>query len=156
MPFSITKELIDDVRRSARRHAPARDVEDIVQETLVILVKHSHRDDIDNLNAFARAVAGNVARSFWKRDPAVTGQSLSEIDDDAESVDDAVINRMSVRAKLDELPSEDRSLIVDLFWKGKPASEIARSEGVDFSTISRRTAKAIDRLRRLLGREFDS
>lgn len=53
-------------------------------------------------------------------------------------------------AAMDELPPEQRDVIVWVYFQGKTRREIASQEDIPFGTINTRTRLALDKLRRIL------
>lgn len=93
----------------------------------------------------AEAVAASV--------PAVSltcAEDGGEFDLPTESGESAIIDKLALRQCLNELPDEDRTLLILRYFRGKTQSETARILGATQVSISRRERKLLEKLRELL------
>lgn len=67
-----------------------------------------------------------------------------------ESAENALIDRLALRQCLDELPAEERALLILRYYRGKTQSETARELGLTQVRVSRMERKILERLRGLL------
>jgi RNA polymerase sigma-70 factor (sigma-E family) len=127
-----------------RHHA-----EDLVQDTLASLLKTWHR--IDSPGAYARTTLVRTyisqrRRKSWSERP--TGE-LPEV---AERAGDPEL-RMALQSALGELAPLDQAVLVLRFFEDRSVEQVALDLGKNASAISTRTARALDRLRAVLGDE---
>jgi RNA polymerase sigma-70 factor (sigma-E family) len=125
-----------------RHHA-----EDLVQDTLANLLRTWQR--IDNPAAYARTALVRTyisqrRRKSWSERP--TGE-LPEV---AERPGDPEL-RMALQSALAELAPLDRAVLVLRFFEDRSVEQVALDLGKNTSAITTRTARALDRLRAVLG-----
>jgi RNA polymerase sigma factor for flagellar operon FliA len=106
------------------------------------------------------AVAEQFRRSIRALGAVFTFSQLSDSDDDetpepaAEGDDTAELERQEMlerlRIALAALDAAERQLVEDLYIRGKSMGELAAETGINKSTICRRHAKLVERLRELL------
>jgi RNA polymerase sigma-70 factor (sigma-E family) len=125
-----------------RHHA-----EDLVQDTLANVLKAWGR--IDSPGAYARTALVRTyisqrRRRSWSERP--TGD-LPEV---AERVGDVEL-RVALQSALGELAPLDRAVLVLRFFEDRSVEQVALDLGKNASAISTRTARALDRLRAVLG-----
>ncbi|MCH5206767.1 MAG: sigma-70 family RNA polymerase sigma factor [Oscillospiraceae bacterium] len=73
-----------------------------------------------------------------------------ELDLPTESRESAIIDKLALRQCLNELPEEDRALLILRYFRGKTQSETAEILGMTQVRVSRRERKILDQLRALL------
>ncbi len=73
-----------------------------------------------------------------------------EFDLPSESRENSIIDRLALRQCLDELPEEDRDLLVLRYFRGKTQSETAQILGMTQVGVSRRERRLLDGLRKQL------
>lgn len=73
-----------------------------------------------------------------------------EFDLPSESRENSIIDRLALRQCLDELPDEDRDLLVLRYFRGKTQSETAQILGMTQVGVSRRERRLLDGLRKQL------
>jgi RNA polymerase sigma-70 factor (ECF subfamily) len=175
---------VDGVFAAARRLAPDRQVaEEVVQETFLTLWNRAELFDprIGSLSAWLRRIARNRAldrlRAAGRRprllpvgkaareDESIDGalerlaaSSASHLGsgkaDDPEDAAVAAWTRERIRGALDEMPTEERTVIVMAYDEDLTQSEIAGRLGWPIGTVKTRTRRALRHLRRLLAPEF--
>lgn len=67
-----------------------------------------------------------------------------------DSGESALIDKLALRQCLDELPAEERALLILRYYRGKTQSETARELGLTQVRVSRMERKILDKLRGLL------
>ncbi|MGN0679629.1 MAG: sigma-70 family RNA polymerase sigma factor [Oscillospiraceae bacterium] len=67
-----------------------------------------------------------------------------------DSGENSLIDRLALRQCLDELPAEERTLLILRYYRGKTQSETARELGITQVRVSRMERKILERLRGLL------
>lgn len=73
-----------------------------------------------------------------------------DFDIPAESAENSIIDRLALRQCLNELPAEERTLLILRYYRGKTQSETARELGLTQVRVSRMERKILERLRGLL------
>lgn len=106
------------------------------------------------LSTVARREAWRAA-ARWRRDLPADDVVLTLPDTDAASVEDEVVGRRTVddlRSAIEQLPSRQRALMCILLSEGEPSyQEIAERTGMPIGSIGPTRARAVARLRQLLG-----
>ena len=125
-----------------RHHA-----EDLVQETLANMLRTWHR--IDSPGAYARATLARTfisqrRRKSWSERPTADLPEVVERPGDPEL-------RMALQSALAELAPLDRAVLVLRFFEDRSVEQVALDLGKNASAITTRTARALDRLRAVLG-----
>ncbi|GAA1114624.1 SigE family RNA polymerase sigma factor [Kribbella jejuensis] len=125
-----------------RHHA-----EDLVQDTLANLLKVWHR--IENPNAYARTALVRTyisqrRRKSWGERPTGVLPEVVERAGDVEL-------RVALQSALGELAPLDRAVLVLRFFEDRSVEQVALDLGKKTSAITTRTARALERLRAVLG-----
>ncbi|TCC50681.1 SigE family RNA polymerase sigma factor [Kribbella capetownensis] len=125
-----------------RHHA-----EDLVQDTLANMLKTWAR--IDNPGAYARTA---MARTFisQRRRRSWSERPTAELPEQVARVGDVEL-RMALREALGELAPLDRAVLVLRYFEDRSVEQVALDLGKNASAITTRTARALDRLRVVLG-----
>ncbi|MEV0802089.1 SigE family RNA polymerase sigma factor [Kribbella sp. NPDC050281] len=125
-----------------RHHA-----EDLVQDTLANMLKTWAR--IDNPGAYARTA---MARTFisQRRRRSWSERPTAELPEQVERVGDVEL-RVALREALGELAPLDRAVLVLRYFEDRSVEQVALDLGKNASAITTRTARALDRLRVVLG-----
>ncbi|MFF0429324.1 SigE family RNA polymerase sigma factor [Streptomyces sp. NPDC004520] len=129
--------------------------EDITQTALTKLYAvWGGRRRIRNLEAYAHRVLTRACvdhmRRRWRRE-----QPASELPDRAEHAADQALG-LQVRAALEELPPRQRAVVVLRYWADLDIPATAAALGCTSGTVKSHTARALARLRCLLGDEKGS
>jgi RNA polymerase sigma factor (sigma-70 family) len=146
-----------------RRYASAllrdrQDVDDLVHDCLVRALDQLHtRRDEGDLRAWLFAIMHNLFISRIRQtkrrgvtepidtaDPAVLGQRANQEDP---------LRRMDLMRALDELPEDQRSVLLLVAVEDLPYAETARILGVPIGTVMSRLSRAREKLRRSMGEE---
>lgn len=129
-----------------RHHA-----EDLVQETLAKMVAAWQR--IENPVAYARTA---MVRTFvsQRRRKSWSERPTGELPEVAERSGDPEL-RMALQSALGELEPLDRAVLVLRFFEDRSVEQVAFDLGKKTSAITTRTARALERLRAVLGEGAD-
>ncbi len=141
------------VYAAAWRHlGRAEDVEDATQQTFLRLARHARSIQSD-VGAWLHRCATNVAIDMIRRDTTRKRHERAYAEvaplTDAPDVDWPEISRRIDEAIL-ELDETDRALVVGVYLAGQAQRDVAEQVGLSQATVSRRLAKAVDRLRNTL------
>jgi RNA polymerase sigma-70 factor (sigma-E family) len=125
-----------------RHHA-----EDLVQDTLANLLRTWQR--IDNPGAYARTA---MVRTYisQRRRKSWSERPTADLPETAERPGDPEL-RMALQSALAELAPLDRAVLVLRFFEDRSVEQVALDLGKNASAITTRTARALDRLRAVLG-----
>lgn len=74
----------------------------------------------------------------------------SDLDIPTDSGESSTIDRLALRQCLDELPAEERALLILRYYRGKTQSETARILGLTQVRVSRMERRILERLRGML------
>ena len=142
--------------------------EDVMQETFVRAWNHlkQHRDT--DLKAFqpwlytvARRIVVDTVRARRARPVEVVVNDLTQLTDaDQGAADDGIgrlVMEMVVREALMRLQPRYRTLLIDLFYHGRTATEVAKTLNIPVGTVKSRTYNAKRALRFYLHQQgYDS
>jgi RNA polymerase sigma-70 factor (sigma-E family) len=125
-----------------RHHA-----EDLVQDTLANVLKAWHR--VDSPAAYARTAmvrtyVSQRRRRSWSERPTGDVPEVVERSGDVEL-------RVALQSALGQLAPLDRAVLVLRFFEDRSVEQVALDLGKNASAISTRTARALERLRAVLG-----
>ncbi|MEU4197187.1 SigE family RNA polymerase sigma factor [Kribbella sp. NPDC026611] len=125
-----------------RHHA-----EDLVQDTLANLLRTWHK--IDNPEAYARTA---LVRTYisQRRRKSWSERPTADLPETAERPGDPEL-RMALQSALAELAPLDRAVLVLRFFEDRSVEQVALDLGKNASAITTRTARALGRLRAVLG-----
>ena len=125
-----------------RHHA-----EDLVQDTLANLLRTWHR--IENPGAYARTA---MVRTFvsQRRRKKWSERPTADVPEQVERPGDPEL-RLTLQRALSELAPLDRAVLVLRFFEDRSVEQVALDLGKNASAITTRTARALDRLRTVLG-----
>jgi len=143
-------DLYPRLRRVAAVAAPSDlDPDDLLQEALARVLRHSDLGDLDHPEAYLRRTIVNVA-SNHNRSRGRERRALIRVAHAAGTDADAVDPYPSDLALLDELNTEDRVAVYLADVERRPASEVA--DALDISTVAvrARLSRARRRLREVL------
>ncbi|WP_199485409.1 SigE family RNA polymerase sigma factor [Actinomadura craniellae] len=127
--------------------------EDLVQETLGKLFRSWRRvRDVDNPAAYADTVLVRTFLSYRRRRssgerPAAV---LPDVPDTADPISGAAL-RLTLLDGLARLPVQDRAVLVLRYWEDRSVEETAQAMRVSPGAVRNRSARALDRLRGVLG-----
>jgi RNA polymerase sigma-70 factor (sigma-E family) len=129
-----------------RHHA-----EDLVQDTLANLLRTWHK--IDAPAAYARTT---LVRTFisQRRRKSWSERPTADLPERAERPGDPEL-RMALQSALAELAPLDRAVLVLRFFEDRSVEQVALDLGKNASAITTRTARALNRLRAVLGEGAD-
>jgi RNA polymerase sigma factor (sigma-70 family) len=155
------------LRRFIRRHVPAADVEDILQEVFAELVEANRLlMPIDHVAAWLFRVARNRITDLWRRKrPLLFSEVPSGEEADAElrfedllpspdaGPEALLLRRLLVEElerALDELPREQREVFLAHEVEGRSFKELSAASGVSINTLLSRKRYAVLHLRERL------
>lgn len=129
------------------------DIDDLVQETYVRLLKVRERAPIASPRGLLFATARNAAYDFFRRRAAARTSSVAEIDcsrvfDEAPGVAETVSRRQEadlLDAAIRTLPTRCREILVLRKFQNLSHREIARKLGISEHTVEAQLTKALHR-----------
>jgi RNA polymerase sigma-70 factor (sigma-E family) len=156
------KPAMDDFEDFARSRMPhlyrtawllvgdSHHAEDLVQETLAKMFRAwPGLQRIDNPPAYAQTV---LTRTFisQRRRRSSTEKPSATIPDRAEHPSDSAL-RLTLRSALAELDRLDRAVLVLRFFEDRSVEQVAHDLGLSAGAVKNRTARALERIRAVLG-----
>jgi RNA polymerase sigma factor (sigma-70 family) len=155
-------ETIGPIWRQWRRYVsgafrrvlgPSSEAEDLTQEVFLVVCEALHRgEQIEDPRAYLVATIANVLRSHLRR-----RQRTMPVYDKMQSVPAAPDRgiaegngHQSLGDLLWRLPMEERLTVVAWHYLGMTRAQIGEMLGLPRSTINRRYARAIERMRRMI------
>lgn len=133
--------------------------EDLVQEALA----RTHRAwsrlrETGNAEAYARRIMYHMQVSVWRRRKVAVNLpgDLPDRPDSAGDDAESIVRRLAVERALRSLSAKQRAVVVLRYFEDQTEAEAAEMLGVSVSTIKTQTARAFERLRKLVPelREF--
>jgi RNA polymerase sigma factor (sigma-70 family) len=129
------------------------DVDDIVQETYVRMLRARSRGQIDSPRGLLFATARNVAKDLFRRRATARTISVAEVDvshvlDGAPSVPDRVSRANEadlLRAAIKSLPDRCREILILRKFENLSHREIAQKLGIAEHTVEAQLTKALHR-----------
>lgn len=127
------------------------DAEDVLQETALVLWREFHRYDPSlNFKAWAKAIALNEVRRFWRKNNRTLAFSPEVlellVEDDSRLCDQMDRQREQLAACLARLSPGDRTLVELYYQPDQHAQALADARGVTVYAIY----KAVKKIRRVL------
>lgn len=150
-PVDLLAALYPHLLASARRIAPPRDSEDLVQETLLrVLVAHPDFTGIVHPLGYAKATLVRVATSKgWRKSVDCPPEALERLDDaSSRAVQETVGSRMDLRDSISSLGRKQRACVYLRYVEELNDREIAALLGIRESTVRSQLSRALERLRR--------
>lgn len=132
--------------------------EDAVQEVLIKAWRKPERLDpsTGSPRGWLFTVARNVLTDLWRADQARPRTVADERAVESVPVDDDVFDRLvegwQVEEALGELSTEQREVLVEVYYRGRSVAETARVLGIPAGTVKSRTHYALRSLRVALER----
>lgn len=138
------------------------DAEDLLQEVWVRAARQVERQSIEHPRAWLLGIAGNVvleALRRWQRQPLSTADVATadsthgfDVPDDVTSLTRRIARdelRQRFFASLDELPDDERLLLVQHGLEERPMADVAPQLGIGIEAGHKRWQRLRDRLRGL-------
>jgi len=146
----LDESTLARMKRAARAVLDSDEAEDAVSEAVMYLAARCRRApfEIDNPTAyFTRSAYTTALRLHRRRERQTPLSATGEVDaqhrsEDARPIDDRFVDALAVRACVDDLPDDLRTVIVLRHWAGITDKEIAVAIDVHVTTVERRMARA--------------
>ncbi|WP_202926350.1 RNA polymerase sigma factor [Pseudoxanthomonas wuyuanensis] len=134
-----------------RRHAPAFDVDDLIQESYAILAEREDLDDILNPRAYLFQVAQSLVVRNIRRAQVVSIHSIEDLGqvefaDEGATPERAALDRDELRrlaSLISAMPGQAREAFVLRRVHDLPQREIAERMGLAESTVEKHIARGI-------------
>ncbi|MEU9074026.1 SigE family RNA polymerase sigma factor [Kitasatospora sp. NPDC004745] len=128
--------------------------EDLAQEALGKLYGKWRRiARLDNPAGYAQTVLVNAFLSHRRR--RSSAEHVTDTFAEAAVSDPDPALRVTLLRALGELPAHDRAVLVLRFWEDRSVEETAAALRISVSAVRSRSARALTRLRAVLGAELD-
>lgn len=117
------------------------------------LCKKGSEPTISELAEYLGVSVEDAAEAIAAGTPALSltcPEDGEEFDLPSESRENSIIDRLALRQCLDELPAEDRDLLILRYFRGKTQSETAQILGMTQVSVSRRERRLLEGLREQL------
>lgn len=117
------------------------------------LCKSGSEPTVTELAAYLKVTPEEAAEAIAASAPALSLTSAedgSEFDISTDSGENAFIDRLALRQCMDELPEEDRMLLILRYFRGKTQAQTAEALGTTQVSVSRRERKLLESLREKL------
>jgi RNA polymerase sigma-70 factor (ECF subfamily) len=128
--------------------------DEVIQETLLRAWRHPEVVDghADTIRPWLFTVARNVATDLWRTQSRHDDVLESQPQDRPNAVDgiDQAVTAMDVRAALAQLTPEHRRVIVEIYYLGRSAVEVAELLNIPEGTVKSRSYYGLRQLKRLL------
>jgi RNA polymerase sigma factor (sigma-70 family) len=140
----LAEEIVQEAFLAAWRHPEGYDDErGSVRSWLMGMVHHRAVDVVRREEAYHRRVEDSIPA-------AMEDTTLDHADEVVEALG-LPEERRTVRAALDELPAEQRDVLMMMYFGGLSQSQIAKKTGLPLGTVKSRTLLGMRRLRASLG-----
>ena len=123
--------------------------EDVVQETLLRAWQRLDRLDTDDPRSYLFTVARNVLTDAWRakqRRPMEIGEDHIPAVPVADQVD-RTLEALLVAEALRRLSDDHRTVVEQLYYRGRPVAEVSRLLGIAEGTVKSRAYYAVRALR---------
>lgn len=117
------------------------------------LSKNGVEPTVSELAEYMGITVEEAAEAVAAGNPTVSltrAEDGAEFDLPTDSRESAIIDKLALRQCLEELPDEDRTLLILRYFRGKTQSETAQILGLTQVRVSRQERKILERLRELL------
>lgn len=135
--------LTDSARGFVRRRFPSLDVDDVLQESFIHLLKAKAKGRVDSTKAYFFTICRNTAIRFLRRPkhyseiPLVESPGLrvyAEGPDAADSADVQLRQELMIEA-ISRLPNRCQAILRRAYFEGKSHEEIAAELGLAVNTV---------------------
>ena len=132
------------------RQTGGQDVEDILQETWLRVIRHAGRFDAGRrFSTWLFQIAINLCRDWNRKQP----KTAPLIDQDMPAARDRTDNSLDAGRLLSLLPEAQREVLILRFYHDMTEAQVAAVAGCPKGTVKSRMHKAITRLATLVGSE---
>ena len=144
------REHYDKIFKYCQSRISSRETaEDITQETFLRFLEHPEYQGKHALQ-YLYTIARNLCVDEYRRQPT---DPLPEDIAEEHSQESDWIDRLALRAVLDQLPDEDREIIVLRYVSELSVADIARIHGVSWFVMNRRIKSILAVMRNAFGKE---
>jgi len=143
------------VIRNATKTIDETDIEDIIQDTFIIIWKNINKiDDIKNMKAYLSVIAKNLLKKRYKN-MKIT-YDLSDYENfiaDSLSLDNFIEQKEKetlIQKELDNLHIEDRKVFIEYYFSSKKTKEIAKSLNISNANVKVKLHRIRKKFRKIL------
>lgn len=124
-----------------------QDAEDVVSETVIAAYENIHKlKKEESFRSWIFTILSNQCRRKLK-----TVRKMEELPEDMAAAEQDHAGKCDVREAFMKLDEEDRVIVVCSVLEGYASAEIGRMMGMNPATVRSRKARAMDKLRHILG-----
>ena len=150
MALDISNQYDNIYRYCYVRVRNAALAEDLTQETFLRFLEHPQYQTVNKTIQLLYTIAGNLCTDEFRKNK--TSELPEELPSD-ENTEESVITSVDLKRALDELPDEDRELMLLRYANDVPIGVISKILGISRFKVSRRLTRITQELREKLGKE---
>ena len=157
---AFARERQQQLYRTAYLLCGNRDrAQDVVQSTLVALLKSWHRArDADNPDAYARTALIRVflsERRKLRREAEIEALAYDRAStEQPPSHDKSTDLRLTILQALRQLPPKPRAMVILRYWEDLTIEQTATALGCSEGNVKSQCSRSLEKLRTLLGEQF--
>lgn len=142
------------------RYAEQIDVDDVIQEALIRVLRAREEKDLKSPKAYFFAIARNLALDHIRRSRVVFNESIfyneaMDLLDEAESIEETVSRNQEVEIlteAIQALPERCRRVFTLSKVYGMTYNQIAEEMGITFNTVSAQIANGLSKCREYMSK----
>lgn len=150
MALDISNQYDNIYRYCYVRVRNAALAEDLTQETFLRFLEHPQYQTVNKTMQLLYTIAGNLCTDEFRKNR--TTELPEELSSD-ENTEENVITSVDLKRALDELPDDDRELMLLRYVNDVPIGVISKILGISRFKVSRRLTRITQELREKLGKE---
>ncbi len=142
------------------RYAEQIDVDDVIQEALIRVLRAREEKDLESPKAYFFAIARNLALDHIRRSRVVFNESIfcneaMDLLDEAESIEETVSRNQELEIlteAIQALPERCRRVFTLSKVYGMTYNQIAEEMGITFNTVSAQIANGLSKCREYMSK----
>ena len=142
------------------RYAEQIDVDDVIQEALIRVLRAREEKDLNSPKAYFFAIARNLALDHIRRSRVVFNESIfcneaMDLLDEAESIEETVSRNQELEIlteAIQALPERCRRVFTLSKVYGMTYNQIAEEMGITFNTVSAQIANGLSKCREYMSK----
>ena len=125
--------------------------EDLTQESFIRFFESTRYRSTGKEMAYLYTIAGNLCTDHFRKRKEMPFDGLPPEEPSEEGAEQNIIDRLSIEAALDRLPSEEREIVMLRFSAELSLSDIGEMLGLSRFAVRRRISSALKKLREEMG-----